>query len=312
MKLARIQRNGVASLVSAHPNGQEGHCLNLQQACEIFRGAPVPAFTTMRAFIDGGEAAIDLASELAEQATHVGAEACHEPIESVEWLVPVEAPRNFLCAGRNFHGHHRESSLGWKKTGVDIAALEFPIGFVKLPNTLRPANAPIEVPVSVTELDYEVEVAAVLGRPTQDVPSTTALDHVFGYTVFIDLSARDWQRREMKQQMLLIGKNFPGFGPLGPWIVTRDELPDPSVLDLRLNVNGQERQHGSAHEMIFSFPELISFWSRIGLEAGDLIASGTPEGVAMHMSDPQSAYLKSGDEVVASVEPLGTLRVRIR
>jgi len=135
---------------------------------------------------------------------------------------------------------------------------------------------------------------------------------IFGYTVFNDLSARDWQMRERQNQLLLIGKNFPGFGPIGPYILTADEVPDPSRFELSLRVNGEERQRGSCADMIFSIDELVSFWSRIGLNAGDIIATGTPEGVALHRKpDPGPFFLKLGDLVSAEVSQIGTLDIRI-
>jgi 2-keto-4-pentenoate hydratase/2-oxohepta-3-ene-1,7-dioic acid hydratase in catechol pathway len=134
---------------------------------------------------------------------------------------------------------------------------------------------------------------------------------VFGYTVFNDLSARDLQRKEMANQSILIGKNLPGFGPLGPWILTADDMPDPAALELELRVNGEVRQRSQCGDMINSFAQLISSWSVMGLVRGDLIAGGTPEGVAIGRPDPHAFYLKPGDRIEAEIRQIGILETRI-
>mgnify|MGYP000977609717 CR=1 FL=1 len=255
---------------------------------------------------------LGLLHELVPKAMVAGDATWFRAETATRWMVPV-AVRNMYCAGRNF-GRHKEESLGyWSKQGVASGIhFDFPTGFIQLPHTIVPHRATVKRPPDVSELDYEVEVAAVIGKPAERVSEALALDCVFGYTVFNDLSAREWQRKEMRNQMILLGKNFPGFGPLGPWILTADEVPDPSQLVLDLKVNGRTLQHASCADMIFGFPQLISFWSKAGLDAGDVIASGTPEGVAMHRKpDPFEFYLKPGDVVHASVEGIGVLETRI-
>ena len=137
------------------------------------------------------------------------------------------------------------------------------------------------------------------------------LKAIFGYTVLNDLSAREMQRKEMANQSILLGKNYPGLGPLGPWILTADEVPDPSVLEVKLTVNGEMRQHAHCNDLIFSFPALVAHWSRLGLDRGDLITTGSPEGVAIGRSNPMAFYLKSGDVVRAEVTQVGVLETRI-
>jgi len=260
-----------------------------------------------------GEEGLDEARKLVGSALRRGEESWFLPVHEVKWLVPVEPPTHFLCAGRNFRTHRAESVETWGREGIHLDDPLIPTGFVKLPGALIPDGLPVTRPPNVTELDYEVEVAGVIGKPVLSISEKDALRAVFGYTVFNDLSARDWQRREMRSQMLLLGKNFPGFGPTGPWILTADEVSDPSAFTLELRVNGQVRQHASASDMIFGFPELVSFWSQIGLQPGDLIASGTPEGVAMHHKpDPFEWYLKPGDRVEAEVQEIGVLHTEIR
>lgn len=138
-----------------------------------------------------------------------------------------------------------------------------------------------------------------------------ALKLVFGYTVFNDLSARDIQRREMANQSILAGKNLPGFGPLGPWILTADEVPDPAQLELKLRVNGRERQNSLCTDMLNSFAQLISSWSSMGLAPSDVIAGGTPAGVAIGRPNPQEFFLKPGDRVEAEITQIGVLETFI-
>jgi 2-keto-4-pentenoate hydratase/2-oxohepta-3-ene-1,7-dioic acid hydratase in catechol pathway len=275
------------------------------------RGGRLSFANTMVAFIDGGRRALDLGYETIAWAQREPNPGWFIARDAVQWMIPVQ-PATFLCAGRNF-GRHRDESLGfWTKQGVNSVHFEFPTGFIQLPHTLVAHRASVARPEDVKEFDYEIEVAAVIGRKIERVSEKDALDAVFGYTVFNDLSAREWQRKEMQNQMILLGKNFPGFGPVGPYVLTADEVPDPAALVLDLKVNGETRQHQSCSDMIFGFPRLISFWSRVGLAPGDLIASGTPEGVAMHRKpDPFAFYLKPGDVVHASVEQIGVLETRI-
>jgi 2-keto-4-pentenoate hydratase/2-oxohepta-3-ene-1,7-dioic acid hydratase in catechol pathway len=290
-------------------NGQE-QVLDLEKAARAKAG-PLPFANTMSAFIEEGRRGLDLGYETAQWAQRERDPKWYAALDAVQWLIPVDT-RTFLCAGRNF-GRHRDESLGfWTKQGVNSVHFEFPTGFIQLPDTLVPHCATVACPEDVKEFDYEVEAAAVIGKKIERVSEKKALEAVFGYTVFNDLSAREWQRKEMQNQMILVGKNFPGFGPIGPWILTADEVPDPSVLVLDLKVNGEKRQHEVCSDMIFGFAQLVSFWSRVGLNRGDLIASGTPEGVAMHRKpDPFAFYLKSGDVVHASVAQIGVLETRI-
>jgi 2-keto-4-pentenoate hydratase/2-oxohepta-3-ene-1,7-dioic acid hydratase in catechol pathway len=275
------------------------------------KGTGLPFANTMAALIDDGSRGLASVHDIVEWAQRDGNAEWFTPEADVQWLTPV-SPRNMICAGRNF-GRHKDESLGfWTKQGTTGIHFEFPCGFVQLPHTLVPHRATVKRPEDVMEFDYEVEVAAVIGKPGERIPESRALDHVFGYTIFNDLSAREWQKKEMRNQMIMLGKNFPGFGPVGPWIATADEVPNPAALVVDLAVNGRTLQHETCTDMIFSFPQLISFWSRTGLAAGDMIASGTPEGVAMHRKpDPFEFYLKPGDVVHASVDRIGVLETRI-
>ncbi len=308
MKIGRFQNGAGAAIgVLADADGRPS-VLDVAKAARA-RGADLPT-GRMNDLIAAGRPALDALSGVVDWAVREGDRTMFHGRDDVRWLVPTE-PRAVVCAGRNF-GRHRDESLAfWTKKGVGVH-YEFPTGFLKLPHLLVPQGAEVAKPDWVAEFDYEVEVVAVIGSEITGVDEASALDHVFGYTVLNDLSAREWQRKEMQNQMIVVGKNFPGCAPVGPWILTADEVPDPSALVVDLKVNGQTLQHERCSDMIFGFPQLIAFWSRLGFAPGDMVASGTPEGVAMHRKpDPFAYYLKSGDVVHATVEPIGTLETRI-
>ena len=266
------------------------------------RGGPATVHT-IDAVIAGGAGALEDLAALTEWAVVRADPAWFADPEAVAWDVPCR-PGKVLCAGRNFRSHRNEGAPGSEPA--------IPAGFIKLTETLVPHRSVVRRPAAVTEMDYEVELAAVIGRPLRNATLAEAEQAIFGYALFNDLSARDWQRREMQEKLLLLGKNFPGFGPLGPWIVTRDEIPRVDDVELRLTVNGEERQRGTCADMIFSFPELIAHWSQIGLLPGDIVAGGTPDGVALHRKpDPTPFFLKPGDVVRAEAQGLGTLETTI-
>ncbi len=312
MKIGRIATaDGGERLGVVTGNAGDEVVLDLEAAAKARQGE-LPFRNTMQALIEGGARSLAGAQDIVDWALGRRDPAWMTAERDCQWLTPVKPPGTMICAGRNF-GRHKDESLGfWTKQGTTGIHFEFPCGFIQLPQTLVPHRATVKRPPDVLEFDYEVEVAAVIARPIERVDAADALANVFGYTVFNDLSAREWQKKEMRNQMIMLGKNFPGFGPLGPWIVTADEVPDPSKLVLDLKVNGRTLQHETCSDMIFGFPELIAFWSKTGLAAGDLIASGTPEGVALHRKpDPFEFYLKPGDVVHAAVEGIGVLETRI-
>lgn len=312
MKIGRISAtNGSERLGVVTGNAGSEIVLDLESAAKA-KQSELPFANTMDALIESGKRGLDSARSIADWAFDRNDNAWIKPEHDIQWLIPIKAPGSMICAGRNF-GRHKDESLGyWTKQGTTGIHFEFPCGFIQLPQTLVPHRTTVKRPPDVTEFDYEVEVAAIMARPTERVDASKALESIFGYTVFNDLSAREWQKKEMRNQMIMLGKNFPGFGPLGPWITTADEIPDPAKLVVDLKVNGRTLQHESCSDMIFGFPELISFWSKVGLRTGDIIASGTPEGVALHRKpDPFEFYLKPGDVVHAEVEGIGVLETRI-
>ena len=204
----------------------------------------------------------------------------------------------------NFSEHAKETQ---ESTGISTP--EFPMAFLKVQTALAGHKQPVVIKSGVELVDYEVEVAIVIGRKAEDVPKERALDYVLGYSVFNDVSARAIQLKEMAKGLLLAGKNFDTFAPMGPYLVTKDEVTNPMNLNLSLKVNGEGRQKSNTKHMIFDIPTLINYWSSImTLEPGDVITTGTPAGIALAMKpDPMPFYLKPGDVMEAEVEGLGAL-----
>ncbi|WP_169973573.1 fumarylacetoacetate hydrolase family protein [Tautonia rosea] len=212
-------------------------------------------------------------------------------------LAPVPDPRKIICLGLNYRDHAIE-------TGAKIP--EEPILFSKYPTSLIGHEAPIQVPKVCHEVDYEAELVIVIGLPGRDIPASEAMDHVAGYAVGHDVSARDWQLRKPGGQWMS-GKTFDTFAPVGPYLVTADEVPDPHSLGIRLRLNGRLMQDSSTSQLIFRVPETIAYLSQImTLEPGDLIFTGTPPGVGMARKPP--VWLKPGDVVEVEIDGLGTLR----
>jgi acylpyruvate hydrolase len=216
---------------------------------------------------------------------------------------PVPRPGALISAGKNFSDHVAEMA---SKKGPAA-----PVAFLKLPGTVIGPEDDIPHPPEVKNLDYEVELAIVIGKPCVDVTAEEALNYVAGYAAFNDISARDVIRGENKNGIHLMGKSFPGFAPMGPYLVTTDEIPDPQNLKLRLSVNGEIRQDSNLSYMIFKIRD-IAYWSQMGLNPGDVLTTGTPRGVAAGRKPDQAPWwLKPGDVVEAEVENIGLLKNRI-
>ena len=210
--------------------------------------------------------------------------------------LPISPPGKIVCVGLNYALHAKEGGH---------AIPTYPSFFLRVPTSLVAAGAPVIRPKCSVQLDYECELTIVIGRKGWHIPEASALDHVFGYTLFNDVSVRDFQR---KTSQWTPGKNFDGTGPLGPWVVTSDELP-PGASGLRITtrVNGETMQDSNTSQMIFGVAELISFCSHsFTLEPGDLILTGTPWGVGEFM-DPKRS-LRDGDVVECEIEGIGVLR----
>jgi len=212
---------------------------------------------------------------------------------------PLFTPRNVICIGLNYKDHAAEG-------GVPLP--DKPMVFAKLTSSIIGPGAPIVLPPDTEEVDYEAELAVVIGRRCRSVSAPEALDYVAGYTCLNDVSARDFQR---KDGQFVRAKSQDTFGPMGPYLVTREDVSNPQVLPIRCLVNGQLLQNSNTDKMIFGVRELIAFISRgITLEAGDVISTGTPHGVGFARTPP--IFLKGGDEVVVEVEGVGRLSNPVR
>ena len=250
--------------------------------------AGVTAPDSMTEAIRGGPAALD---QLRQVVAGAGATI---PEAEISYAPAVPDPGKILCVGANYRKHAEEAGLPLP---------EQPIYFAKFGNSLAGHREEVVLPAATERGDYEVELVAVIGRPARKVRREDALDHVFGYATGNDLSARELQ---MRSSQWLFGKAIDGFAPLGPYVVTADEVPDPQRLDLRTWVNGELRQDSNTADMIFSVAEMISDLSQImTLQPGDVIYTGTPEGVVLGMQTP--TWLQPGDEVACEIEGLGRL-----
>jgi 2-keto-4-pentenoate hydratase/2-oxohepta-3-ene-1,7-dioic acid hydratase in catechol pathway len=217
------------------------------------------------------------------------------PLSSVTLEPPVQRPAKILCIGLNYHDHAVESKM---------EAPKYPTVFPKYPHALIGSGQPILLPRASKQPDYEAEFAVVIGQGGRNIPEAEWEDHVFGYTIMNDVSARDVQ---LATSQWTLGKNFPTFAPMGPWIVSKDEVPDPHQLDIALSINGENLQKSNTRELIFKLPRLISYISTMmPLMPGDIISTGTPAGVGMGRT-PQR-WLKPGDDVVVEVTGIGSLR----
>ena len=215
-------------------------------------------------------------------------------LADITWLPPVPDPEKIICLGNNYRAHVLEA-------GGKIP--EHPSLFIRLANSMVGHEAPIILPRISHELDYEVELALIIGWGGRHIAKSDALQHVAGYTCFHDASVRDIQLGHS----LDAGKNFVGTGPCGPWLATRDEIPDPGWLTLKTRLNGVELQNGNTNDLIFDVPTLIAYISSFTpLGPGDIISTGTPQGVGFTRKPP--IFLKAGDVVEIEVEGIGVLR----
>ncbi len=213
----------------------------------------------------------------------------------VKLHAPLLAPPKFICIGLNYRDHAIESGMEIPKT---------PTVFTKYNNTIIGPGDAIEIPPVSSKVDYEVELAFVIGKKGKNIPAEKWQEYVFGYTIVHDVSARDYQ---MATSQWTIGKTFDTFGPMGPEIVSKDEVPDPHNLRISLELNGQVLQDSNTSQFIFPVPALVEYLSKVmTLVPGDIVSTGTPPGVGFARKPP--VFMKPGDEVVCRVEKLGELR----
>ena len=243
-------------------------------------------FRSMLSVIHGGAEALKVTASI-----NAGARLS---LDAVKLLAPLPDPPRIFCIGLNYRDHAVESKMEIPKV---------PTVFLKLPSALVGANAAIELPSISSQPDYEAEFACVIGKGGSRIARDAWQEHVFGYTILNDVSARDVQ---LSTSQWTLGKSFNTFAPLGPAIVTKDEIADPHALDVKLSIDGEVLQHSNTRELIFKLPDLIAYISSITpLQAGDIISTGTPAGVGLGRT-PQR-WLKAGETITIEVSGLGSL-----
>lgn len=263
---------------------------------EIVPLAPIAdRYPTMLSIIAGGDEALAKVRSVADAAADKIA------LRKAKLLAPIERPGKYLAIGMNYGKHGEEAA----RLGVEMPKRQF--WFNKQTTCLSGPYDDID-PGVTEKLDYEVELGVVIGKAAKGVSEADAHKHVFGYFVANDVSARDWQ---FHTPTFTMGKSFDTHGPIGPWIVTADEIADPHALDLRCWVNGELRQDANTSDLIYDIWQQISYLSTaFTLEPGDLIATGTPSGVGVAMEPP--LFLQSGDVIRCEVEKIGTIENKVR
>src|ERR1039457_3872482 len=252
-------------------------------------------FESMLSLLRAGEAALAIARKLAEQSS---SQSSSLELSGVKLVAPISRPGKIVAIGLNYRDHCKE-------LGIDPPAV--PIIFAKFPNSVTGPYDPIVLPGDDLEVDYEAELAVVIGRNAKRTSARQAMECVAGYLVLNDVSARKWQ---FADKQWVRGKSCDTFCPIGPWLTTKDDIPDPNALFIRMRVNGNVVQNSNTSNLIFRIPALIAFISAaITLEPGDIIATGTPDGVGVFRKPP--VFLKSGDVMEVDIEGLGVLRNRV-
>lgn len=306
MRLATIDAGKGAVAVAMLSSGKVLILSAAAQAAGQTTGAILEG--SLQSIIEGGNAVWEQVADMIEEAEGGAFADAQIAEDAAHFLAPLPRPaKNVFCVGRNYADHIAEGARAQK---VTVNVTEVPVYFTK-PRTAvvgTGADVPLFSHVS-TQIDYEVELALVIGRAGRDIAKDDALAHIFGYTILNDVTARDVQRRHGGQYFK--GKGLDGSCPIGPWIVTADDLPDVQAIGIRSSVNGAPRQDGNTRDMIFDIPTLIASLSEgLTLEPGDILATGTPSGVGYAMSPPQ--FLKDGDEVTCEIDGIGRLTNRFR
>lgn len=286
MKIARIRDSKVKETYGIISD--DAKSLVIKAEIQQQTGIPLPA--SIKDFMFGGW--------LDEVRKQKGRLKYTHKVSEVELLVPIPDPPKIICLAFNYYDHARDAGL---------TPSDEPVIFMKPRTALNEPYRDVICPAFVSRLDYEAELAVVVGKRTKKVAEDSAMDSVFGYMVLHDVSARDIQ---FKDKQFTRGKGIDTFAPCGPWITTKEEVPDPQQLRIVTKVNGEVRQDSSSANMVIPIRRIVSALSvTMTLEPGDIISTGTPAGVAMSMKEPR--YLKNGDIVEISIEKLGTIKHRI-
>jgi 2-keto-4-pentenoate hydratase/2-oxohepta-3-ene-1,7-dioic acid hydratase in catechol pathway len=266
----------------------------------------------MRALFRGGDTSLEAARKALDYVAHIGAgsgvtgprgEAVMYQLGDVPLKAPI-IPKKFFHTAGNFREHHEEAT----KAGFSHPVMPWIVFFQNTDAIIGP-DEPVIYPEHLTqELDYELELAVVLKKAGKHFTPEEAPSYIGGYVIFNDITARDIQRREMKSGVFSFCKGIDTFCPLGPWIVTADEIPDAHNLAMELRVNGESRQRSHSSKMSVKIPEILSHYSPMGYSAGDVVSTGTVAGVAAFSGDPKAWYLKPGDVMECEIEKIGVLR----
>jgi 2-keto-4-pentenoate hydratase/2-oxohepta-3-ene-1,7-dioic acid hydratase in catechol pathway len=283
---------------------------NVEREGAFYALADARVPSDMRGLFENVDRGLDAARTAFEYALKEGPEtkgASEEPIffrrEGVRVKAPI-VPKKFFHTAGNFREHHEEA----QKAGFSHPVLPWIVFFQNVDAIIGP-DEPIVYPEHLTEeLDYELELAVVLKKAGKHFSAEQAREYIGGYVIFNDVTARDIQRREMKSGVFSFCKGIDTFCPLGPYIVTADEIPDPHNLAMQLHVNGKVRQESHTSKMSVKIPEIVAHYSPMGYSAGDVLSTGTVSGVAAFSGDPKSLYLKPGDIVECEIEKIGVLR----
>lgn len=287
-----------------------GHRVLDIEAASRVDGEPLPS--SMKALLREGRGALSRVKALSKAAQTNAGRFSSAMLEerTIRFQPPIPDADKFLCVGKNYRAHLEEL----KRTDLIKEMPEEPTGFIKLNSSLVGHNARVVKPDGIPHLDYEPELVFVIGRRALGVSrDEDAMDYAVGVTILNDLTDRDMQKREVASgSRFWTSKNAPGFGPLGPEIVTMDEIPDPYDLWMTCSVNGEERMRVNTRDQIWKLPRILEHFSRhIPLEPGDMFSTGAPGGVAVGKPNAEDLYLKAGDVVECSIEGITTLRTTI-
>ena len=320
MRLVTFENSARQSRIGALA-GDDGRIIDLNSACALYlkdrenesafqRIADALVPPNMRALFEGGDTSLDAARKALKHALDRGNSATGvrgEPISHAPSEIRLKAPiipKKFFHTAGNFREHHEEAT----KAGFSHPVMPWIVFFQNV-DAIIGHDEPVIYPEHLThELDYELELTVVLKKSGKHFTPEDAASYIGGYVIFNDITARDIQRREMKSGVFSFCKAIDTFCPLGPWIVTADEISDPHNLAMQLRVNGQSRQNSHSSKMSVKIPEILSHYSPMGYSAGDVVSTGTVSGVAAFSGDPKALYLKPGDVMECEIEKIGILR----
>ncbi|MDR6999073.1 fumarylacetoacetate hydrolase family protein [Neobacillus niacini] len=268
--------------------------LDVKEAAQTFEQSVPVNLQELIALSDKGIAKV---TSLVERAIHEQNPKLFTSEEALTYAPAISNPEKIICIGLNYINHAKESNM-------DVPTS--PILFSKFNNTLAAHQEPVTIPPDgVEKMDYEAELVLIIGKTAKNVSEEEALSYVFGYTAGNDISARDWQ---FKTGQWLLGKSPDGFAPIGPYVVTSEEI-NPKNLTIECRINGEVRQKANTRDMIFNCATLVSYISQhMTLKPGDIIFTGTPDGVILGYPEEKQNWLKSGDEMVVSIESIGELK----